>query len=839
MIEALEERRLMSSVIHVTSTDDSGTGTLRDAIANASAGDTIDLTQLTGTISTFTPLQINTDITITGPGSGQLTIDGFAPDSVMKVGNNTVDITGLTITQDSSRADMPGGNEGGGINNAGTLTLSDVAVNNCYALDLPGGSGGGIYNTGSLTMTDCSVTGNIAKNYDPTESDFTEDYGGGIYSTGALTMTDCTVANNTAEADYSGTGFEAILEPYGGGLYLSGSSDANLSNCTISGNTTVATNTSSAMMTISEAYGGAILDGLSSGINMNLTNCTIASNSSSATASRGAEGIGGGIFNYEGGGGTFTNTIIAGNTASQQSPDVEDNSTRAGGCNLIGQTSATIFTGPGDQTGPEGSPIDPMLDPLADNGGPVKTMALEVGSPAINAGGDLAAPSTDARGYSRTDVSDIGAFEFDGTPPNTNHAPTFTSTNPTTATSGTAFSYSITTNDVDGDTLTITAPTDPSWLTLTDNGDGTATLTGTPSNSNAAANSVVLRVGDGATTTDQSFTVTVSAVNHAPSFASAGVTSAASGSAYTYHITTADSDNDAVTITAPTKPSWLTFHDNGDGTASLTGTPSNSNLGNNSVVLRVSDGTTHTDQSFTINVSGSNHAPVFSDTLINSALANAAFTWTIHATDADHDSLSFSATNLPAWATLTDNHNGTATITGTPGNGDGGFTLGTLSVSDGTTHTDAQVALAVAVPRWQLANGVLTVSGDSSTDDNIQVWTKGDQIRVVSNGIIKNFDASTINQIEIYDGDGGRHALGQRALLTSVYILGGAGSDTLTGGDENDILTGGGGKDYLSGGGGDDRLNGLMGNDTLDGGAGNDRLYGGDDNDVLIGGARQ
>ena len=119
-----------------------------------------------------------------------------------------------------------------------------------------------------------------------------------------------------------------------------------------------------------------------------------------------------------------------------------------------------------------------------------------------------------------------------------------------------------------------------------------------------------------------------------------------------------------------------------------------------------------------------------------------------------NDAMTFSAAGLPTWAMLTDNHNGSATITGTPGNGDGGLTAATLTVSDGTTHTDGQLLLGVAVPRWQLANGTLTVSGDSATDDNIQVWTRGSQIRVVSNGIIKNFDAASINQIEIYGQDG-------------------------------------------------------------------------------------
>ena len=62
------------------------------------------------------------------------------------------------------------------------------------------------------------------------------------------------------------------------------------------------------------------------------------------------------------------------------------------------------------------APIDPLLDPLAENGGPTLTHALQPGSPAINRG-DPASPPQDQRGYSRLGVPDVGAFELDGIPP--------------------------------------------------------------------------------------------------------------------------------------------------------------------------------------------------------------------------------------------------------------------------------------------------------------------------------------------------------------------------------------------------------------------------------------
>ena len=82
------------------------------------------------------------------------------------------------------------------------------------------------------------------------------------------------------------------------------------------------------------------------------------------------------------------------------------------GYNIIGNNAdAVINSQPTDQIGTPAAPIDPLLGPLTDNGGPTLTHALQVGSPAINRG-DPAAPPQDQRGYGRVGVPDVGAFEF-------------------------------------------------------------------------------------------------------------------------------------------------------------------------------------------------------------------------------------------------------------------------------------------------------------------------------------------------------------------------------------------------------------------------------------------
>lgn len=74
-------------------------------------------------------------------------------------------------------------------------------------------------------------------------------------------------------------------------------------------------------------------------------------------------------------------------------------------------------------------------------------------------------------------------------------------------------------------------------------------------------------------TLEQSLVITVTDVNEAPVFTSSPVTNIEANQPYTYTVTTSDPENDPLTLSANTLPSWLTFVDNGDGTATVSGTP--------------------------------------------------------------------------------------------------------------------------------------------------------------------------------------------------------------------------------------------------------------------------
>lgn len=270
--------------------------------------------------------------------------------------------------------------------------------------------------------------------------------------------------------------------------------------------------------------------------------------------------------------------------------------------------------------------------------------------------------------------------------------PSFTSTPVTEATADTAYTYAVTATDPEGDTLAITASVLPAWLALTDNGDGTATLAGTPAATDVGDHAVTLEVSDGINTTPQDFTIAVAEAptggNTAPTFTSTAVTAATEAVVYTYAVTTSDADGDALTITATTLPAWLTFTDNGDGTATLTGTPAAADVGDHAVTLEVFDGTDIAAQGFTITVaaapSGGNVAPEITSTAVTSATESEAYTYAVTTADADGDALTITAPTLPAWLTLADNGDGTATLSGTPAAGDVGDHAVSLQVSDGT-----------------------------------------------------------------------------------------------------------------------------------------------------------
>ena len=236
------------------------------------------------------------------------------------------------------------------------VQISGVTIQNGSVTAL---GGGGIINLGTLTLTDSAVSGNTA----------TGVYGGGIINLGGgtLTITGSTVSGNT-------------VSDHGGGIY-NGGGTAILTNSTVSGN--------------SGGRGG----GISNYSTLTMTNVTVSGNTASIT--------GGGIWN-DGSGATLKNTIVANSPAGGDCYSL--GAITSAGHNLSGDSTCG-FTASGDLQN-----TNPLLGPLADNGGPTQTHALLGGSPAIDAGSlDCPPPAADQRGVARPQAPtcDIGAFEAD------------------------------------------------------------------------------------------------------------------------------------------------------------------------------------------------------------------------------------------------------------------------------------------------------------------------------------------------------------------------------------------------------------------------------------------
>ncbi len=148
-----------------------------------------------------------------------------------------------------------------------------------------------------------------------------------------------------------------------------------------------------------------------------------------------------------------------------------------------------------------------------------------------------------------------------------NHAPTISGSPTTSATTGTAWSFTPTAADADGDALSFSVSNKPAWATFS---ASTGTLSGTPTTAGTYSN-VVIAVSDGqASASLPAFAITVQSANHAPTISGSPTTSATTGTAWSFKPTAADADGDALTFSVSNKPAWATFS---ASTGTLSGTP--------------------------------------------------------------------------------------------------------------------------------------------------------------------------------------------------------------------------------------------------------------------------
>ncbi|MEL7039049.1 MAG: DUF4347 domain-containing protein, partial [Cyanobacteria bacterium J06592_8] len=197
-----------------------------------------------------------------------------------------------------------------------------------------------------------------------------------------------------------------------------------------------------------------------------------------------------------------------------------------------------------------------------------------------------------------------------------------------------------------------------------------------------AAYTFSVEVSDGNLSDTINIDVNLTDVNEVPTFSSPAITTATEDDLYTYNITATDPDADVISINSIVLPDWLSFTDNGDGTAILTGTPTNEQVGTpQTVQLQVTDGELTEIQDFNIAVNNTNDAPTISGTPATSVDENSPYNFLPIANDIDGDLLTFSIENLPSWAAF---NTETGEVSGTPTDTDIGTTLDIIiGISDG------------------------------------------------------------------------------------------------------------------------------------------------------------
>lgn len=409
-------------------------------------GDTIvfDLPNPDTITLTTGSLLINKGLTITGPGADMLTVarssaNGPPAFVIFEILEGSVNIRGLTIANGSSVGSGQAG--GGGLR---TQSFLQVVITRCNFTDNQAYFGGGLYSEGSggARLRYCTFTGNSALTgaggaiyslgdggiflFRCTVSSNAATYaGGGIFSGGFTQVSYSTISDNILPSDPDPGPADGAGIYSGGILFIDHSTIANNDNGR--GNGGGVTNQASMFVSDSTFFGntakgdGGAIENDGAGT---ITDCTITNNTALQDSAYEHGLGGGGISNFTdlGGSTTLKNTIIAVNH-SPSHPDIASSTdlpvVTSEGYNLIGDgTGAEITPTTGDQIGTANAPIDPMLGPLANNGGPTQTCALLPDSPAIDAG-DPNAPATDQRLYNRTNAPDIGAFEFGATIPTT------------------------------------------------------------------------------------------------------------------------------------------------------------------------------------------------------------------------------------------------------------------------------------------------------------------------------------------------------------------------------------------------------------------------------------
>ena len=568
--------------------------------------------------------------------------------------DDTAVLDGFVITAGQANGAAPHDSGGGMRNQDSSPRLTDIIFSGNTAVD-----GGGMYTWNSHPqLTDVIFTGNAAANngggmnnnwYSAPvlvrvlfEGNSAEN-GGGLANAGedlGPVLQDVTFSNNGASAG-------------GGGLYNSSGNTTQegvYTNVTFSGNTAVEGGamhnwnvpgpvlTNGLFIDNRATDGGAVYSYRSAIV---FINATFTNNTASSR--------GGAMHSYWDRGPVLKNAILWGNSAPE-GPEI-----------YINFADTTVSFSDVQGCGGSGAGWDSACG--TDDGGNVDAdprfadaaggdLWLDPASPAIDAGSNAAVPAgvaadldgnprlADVPGVPDTGVGDapivdMGAYEAQV------NVTMAKSVAPSVVEPGQDIAFTLALANRGSMTATQVVVTDavPAWLwgvsftstlTLTGTGSippfvwlapdlapgqgGVITVSGAltaPLAAGTYTNTAIVSAAGDAPAENNTGTITFTVSNVAPAFTSAPVVTATQGAPYTVTVAAEDGNGDALTIAAPTLPGWLAFTDHGGGAATLSGTPTDANVGDHAVVLRVTDSGGLADtQAFTVTVWGRVYIPL-------------------------------------------------------------------------------------------------------------------------------------------------------------------------------------------------------------------------------------
>ncbi|HEY8301486.1 MAG TPA: putative Ig domain-containing protein [Jatrophihabitans sp.] len=415
-----------------------------------------------------------------------------------------------------------------------------------------------------------------------------------------------------------------------------------------------------------------------------------------------------------GSGGTYPVTVTA---ANKVKPDASQTLT------IQVDESPTLTTTPSDQTVTPGNPV---TFTAAATGVPTPTVQWQKSTDGGANFSDIAgassssytfttARSDDGNRYRAVFTNSVGTATSTAATLRVGTAPSFTNADNTTFVVGQAGSFPLSTTGVPSAALSASGTGFAAWLTLHDNGDGTGTLTGTPPAGSGGPYAFALHASNGfGSPADQNFTLFV---DQSPAITSDPADTFTVGSANTFAVTTTAGYPSATAITETgTLPAGVTFHDAGDGTATLSGNPAVGSGGDYPITINASATgglAPATTQSFTLTV----HEPPRITSVDHATFAaGAAGTFTVHTAAGTPSTTTITNSGiLPSGVHLVDKGDGTATLSGTPDLGSGGVYVVTLTAANGVAP-DATQSFTLTVtepPRITSANHTSFAEGAS------------------------------------------------------------------------------------------------------------------------------